>query len=533
MNTFPEDAINYNMLSKFSTPKIIEILNKKSQVTYLYEDQHYWDPDKKQTRHKRRCIGKLDPVTGQRIYNSRYRQEVSQQQDDQESSNAIPHFKLWALEQLQQMLEKELNLYSQLQVLVGKTRAQQVLFLAWYLLFNNNALAISLNWKNGKIGDYLGPRSSEELTQLLYAIDIEVLHTWQQAYLYDRVQKQAYTVFDLCATASYEKHNPYLQYGNNRDMEALENNTIILLANQKSWMPLSFQLLDGTMLSSRTINAVLEHLQVDKASILMLNRRFFSLKRIEELLLLNHLFVFRIPTRQRWLKSLIEEHRDAIVNGMEIHCEGERTVHSFAVPAPFFEKHALTVHLYYDEMWRESQKQNLFSVLARCKRELESGNPIEEHARLYETYFKVRKRSNGTHRVQLCRDPVQGFEVSQAGFWALITNTDLSSEEALETYEQRNAFERRFDNLMNWEDCRRLKIHEHHYYPGRVFLQLISEMLRTRIKEKLKHSSFEVDQALMKLLMMQEVSFSQNDVPYREPFDEEQSELLDVLKIEH
>ncbi|MFA7112416.1 MAG: hypothetical protein WC115_02655, partial [Sphaerochaeta sp.] len=69
------------MEATLSPPKVIEITNKKNNVTYLYEDQHYWDPHKKQTRHKRRCIGKLDRVTGQRVYNPAYREKISRQED--------------------------------------------------------------------------------------------------------------------------------------------------------------------------------------------------------------------------------------------------------------------------------------------------------------------------------------------------------------------------------------------------------------------------------------------------------------------
>ena len=37
-------------------------------MTYVYEViEEYWDKEKKQTRNKQRCIGKLDPVTGELI----------------------------------------------------------------------------------------------------------------------------------------------------------------------------------------------------------------------------------------------------------------------------------------------------------------------------------------------------------------------------------------------------------------------------------------------------------------------------------
>ena len=35
--------------------------------TYIFESKSYWDSEKGQARSKRKCIGKLDPVTGEII----------------------------------------------------------------------------------------------------------------------------------------------------------------------------------------------------------------------------------------------------------------------------------------------------------------------------------------------------------------------------------------------------------------------------------------------------------------------------------
>ena len=37
--------------------------NKKTGVTYAYESISYWDKEKKQSRAKRKCIGRVDPET--------------------------------------------------------------------------------------------------------------------------------------------------------------------------------------------------------------------------------------------------------------------------------------------------------------------------------------------------------------------------------------------------------------------------------------------------------------------------------------
>ena len=41
---------------------IITQTDKRTDITYAYETQYHWDKEKKQSRAKRVCIGKVDPV---------------------------------------------------------------------------------------------------------------------------------------------------------------------------------------------------------------------------------------------------------------------------------------------------------------------------------------------------------------------------------------------------------------------------------------------------------------------------------------
>ena len=43
---------------------IIKRTNKKSGITYAYSNESYWVPELKQSRSRRRLIGKVDPATG-------------------------------------------------------------------------------------------------------------------------------------------------------------------------------------------------------------------------------------------------------------------------------------------------------------------------------------------------------------------------------------------------------------------------------------------------------------------------------------
>ena len=46
---------------------IVHQKDKRSGITYVYQSTAYWDSEKKQSRAKRKLIGRLDPETGEII----------------------------------------------------------------------------------------------------------------------------------------------------------------------------------------------------------------------------------------------------------------------------------------------------------------------------------------------------------------------------------------------------------------------------------------------------------------------------------
>ena len=68
---------------------IIYQQNKKSGVTYAYEDHPYWDQGKKQSRSKRILLGKVDPLTGDIVPTRGRKAKKTQNQEKEEPINSI------------------------------------------------------------------------------------------------------------------------------------------------------------------------------------------------------------------------------------------------------------------------------------------------------------------------------------------------------------------------------------------------------------------------------------------------------------
>ena len=60
---------------------LVYLKNKKNGATYVYESTGYWDKNKQQARNNRKCIGKLDPVTGEIIPSKKLENEFSRYVD--------------------------------------------------------------------------------------------------------------------------------------------------------------------------------------------------------------------------------------------------------------------------------------------------------------------------------------------------------------------------------------------------------------------------------------------------------------------
>ena len=69
-------------------PCHINVINKKTGVTYVYESTSFRDKETKQPRNKRVCIGKLDPSSGEFIASKRLKPEQAAVRDPAVTASA-------------------------------------------------------------------------------------------------------------------------------------------------------------------------------------------------------------------------------------------------------------------------------------------------------------------------------------------------------------------------------------------------------------------------------------------------------------
>jgi transposase len=80
---------NCNEVMQVRKPSIVFHENKKSGVIYAYENRPYWDPEKKQSRAKRKLLGRVDPSTGGIVPTRGRKGKETVDQPTDEKSNSL------------------------------------------------------------------------------------------------------------------------------------------------------------------------------------------------------------------------------------------------------------------------------------------------------------------------------------------------------------------------------------------------------------------------------------------------------------
>ena len=92
---------------------IVYQTDKRSGITYAYENKAYWDKEKKQSRSKRTLIGRVDPETGKIIPTDGRCKKLSPSHQD-ESADQMPKTLKECRAEIMRLLEENRSLKEQL-----------------------------------------------------------------------------------------------------------------------------------------------------------------------------------------------------------------------------------------------------------------------------------------------------------------------------------------------------------------------------------------------------------------------------------
>lgn len=480
---------------------IVYLKDKKSGTVYAYESISHWDKKKKQSRAKRKCIGKLDPESGEIIPTRKWTRKTRPESDDRNKTGPVPIMqttrKFYGATYLFNEIGKKLGLISDLKRCFPNTY-KQILSIAYYLILEDkNPLFRFSKWSKLHKHPYGRDIASQRSSELFASISEEAKLQFFRMQGKRRIDKE-YWAYDTTSISSYSTCLNQVRYGKNRDNDPLPQINLALIFGEKSNIPFYYRKLPGNISDVKTVKNLLADLNFlgYKKVKLVMDKGFYSENNINELYQ-NHLkFLIGTKLNLKYIKVELDQVRDELRTWTNYNLEYDLYVRSIPISWKYTQRRPykgdeikglrrMYLHLYYnsEKAVDDERKQNI--LLFNLQQELKSGKLTTNHDKLYARFFDVKSISSRRKTIIPKQDVINETKKNY-GYFALISNEIKSPVEALEIYRNKDLIEKAFGNLKERLNLRRTLVSSDISLDGKLFVEFIALIYLSYIKKQMQ-----------------------------------------------
>ncbi len=496
---------------------IVTQTDKRTGITYAYETQYHWDKEKKQSRAKRICVGKIDPTTGNIIATRGRAKKQKIKSTPEVSSKTGPkpftearHLYYGATYLLDQLSE-ELGLTADLRRCFPDTY-KKLLSISYYLILeDNNPLYRFEKWnfthKHPYGADISSPRSSE----FFAAITDDQVSKFFRLQGKRRVEEE-YWAYDSTSISSYSETLAQIQYGKNKEDDKLPQLNLLLVFGEKSGIPFYYRKLAGNIPDSKTVKHLLEDLDIlgfGKARFVM-DRGFYSEDNINGLYREHVKFLVGVRLSLKFIKNNLDDVYDDIrmfnnyddsiaTYGTTVSSEWDYIQERPYKGDVIKEKRRIYIHYYYSIEKGADDEQAFDKRIAGLHKELLDNKLVESHKKAYEQFFEVKTTPKRGRQVGYKEDAIKEAR-RYLGYFALITNEKMDAFTALHLYRMKDVVEKAFGNIKERLNMRRLLVSSEKGLDGKIFTEFVALILISYLDHKMKESGLYKSYTMQALL---------------------------------
>ncbi|MDY7027519.1 MAG: IS1634 family transposase [Spirochaetota bacterium] len=451
---------------------------KVGKHVYVYEVHSYWDKDKKSPRQQRVRIGKRDPVTGELI-------KLKTRRQSREYGPVYFIASLVEQLRLKELLNREFP-----------ESAREILMIAAFQIAEHKSLYLCNSWlEHIYLRDPLS-LPGQSISRLLHSLGEEdrgiyrFLDDWTEQHT-----DNEFIVFDITSLSTYSKKIDFAEWGYNRDGERLAQVNFGVVYSEPSNMPLLYSLYPGSVPDVVTLGNIKKRLEriSELRTLFVLDRGFYSTKNIDRLDELGP-FLIPLPMGTKTEKELVGEHHLDIAEPEKAFRFGKEIYYALSETLVLGDTQ-LTAHLFYNEKRAGDEKERLIGELltieeeVRTRRWKSSGKLIRFLDDNWPGWQQLFSLEEGEEGYTLSRKKKEiELSLNRRGIFVLLTNTDLSAEQALTYYRRKDGVEKLFDSMKHGTELKRLRVHSRQSMEGLIFIEFISLIMYSEIQKVLRES---------------------------------------------
>lgn len=496
---------------------IVTQTDKRSGITYAYETEYYWDKTKKQSRSKRICVGKVDPISGE-IVPTRGRAKKGEPktlspspgQTGPKPFTESKHL-YYGATYLLEAFSDSIGLTTNLKQCFPDTY-KKLLSIAFFLILeDNNPLYRFEKWnlthKHPYGQDIASPRSSE----LFASITDDQVTKFLRLQAKRRVEDE-YWAYDSSSISSYSETLNQVQWGKNKENDRLPQINLLLIFGEKSGLPFYYRKLAGNIPDAKTVKHLLEDLDIlgfGKTKFVM-DRGFYSEDNINGFYREHVKFLVGVRLSLKFIKRHLDEIYDDI--RMFTNYDESINTYGFTVPAEWDylqerpykgdvikDKRRIYIHYYYSIEKGADDEQAFDKRITGLCSELLEEKQIEEHKKAYSQFFEVKDTPVRGRQVYYKEDEIKAAR-RYFGYFALITNEKMDAFTALHLYRMKDIVEKAFSNIKDRLNMRRLLAKSEKNLDGKIFTEFVALILISHLDHKMKETNLYKSYSMQQLL---------------------------------
>jgi len=486
--------------------------NKKTGVTYAYESISFWDKEKQQSRAKRKCIGRVDPETGQ-IVPTRQRETPVPERKVKPGPVPITHAdrNFYGATYLFDQIGEDAGVTEDLKTCFPD-HYRQIMSIVYYLILEDrNPLSRFPRWAAIHRHPHGQAISSQRNSELFAAITEEARQNFFRLQGKRRVERE-YLAYDSTSVSSYSKCLRQVRYGNNKDHEPLPQINLSLLFGQESQLPFYYRKLAGNIPDVKTLRKLLadmNSLGYQKIKV-VLDRGFFSAANINDL----YRYHMKFLIASKISLKLVQEHLEPVRDRMRTWTwySQEYQLYAYSVPIVWNytqdrlykgdtikAERRMYLHLYYVPEQALEDEKSFNNRLSKLQEELESGQRHPDHEKQYAKYFEVKTTPVRGTKVIAKEEAIQEAKRNY-GYFVLMSNEIKEPIQALEIYRKKDLVEKAFENLKERLNLRRVAVSSEQSLDGKLFVQYIALIFLSYITKRMQESNLFKDYTMQEAL---------------------------------
>jgi hypothetical protein len=492
---------------------IVYQINKKTGVTYAYDSTSYWDKEKQQSRAKRTCIGRVDPVTKQIVPTRPRKKPVALAEKAKKGPVPITMAarNFYGATYFFDWIGRVTGVTEDLRTCFPHTW-RQILSIVYYLILEDrNPLSRFPRWATTHWHPHGSPISSQRSSELFAAINEADRQCFFKLQGKRRIEKE-YLAYDSTSVSSYSKCLKQVRYGKNKDHEPLAQINLALLFGQQSRLPFYYRKLAGNIPDVKTLTKLLADMNTlgYRKIKVVLDRGFYSAANINELYRQHLKFLIGAKLSLQLVKTNLDKVRDMMRSWP--HYNQSYQLYAYSLPITWAytedrpykgdtikESRRLYLHLYYAPDRALEDEKAFNSRLATLQDELLSNQRHPEHEKLYERYFEVKQSPVRGLKV-IAKEDALAEAKRNYGYFALLSNDVKDPIQALEIYRRKDLVEKAFDNLKERLNLRRLAVSSEQSLDGKLFVQFVALIYLSYITGKMQEANLFKDYTLQEVL---------------------------------